>query len=96
MPEFNSCQSGLCGPERFEAQHRSGSPFNEPVILFNNIIQVFALADFHSFTFIVIVLLDSCSIGAAFVDIDQAGLAAESDSLVQKSPCCLRITLGSE
>jgi hypothetical protein len=33
------------------------------MILFHDVIQVFALADFHSFVFIAIVLLDSGSIG---------------------------------
>ena len=56
-----------------------------PHHLLYNVIQIFALPDFHSLVFIYIVLLDSGSVGAAFVDIDQAGFAIGTDSVVQKT-----------
>ena len=54
------------------------------MILFDNIIQVLALADLNTLVFVAIVLLDSGSVGATFVDVDQAGFAVRTDGFVQK------------
>lgn len=39
-------------PERFEAQHGSGSSFDEAVILFHNIVEIFTLANLDALVFI--------------------------------------------
>ncbi len=66
------------------------------MILLDNVIQLFALPDCYSFVFIFIVLFDGCGVGAALVDIDQAGHATRTNRFVEKTPGCLRITLRSE
>lgn len=53
-----------------EPKHRANYSFNKPVILFHYIVQVFALSDFDALFFMAIVLLDSGSVGATFVDVD--------------------------
>ena len=66
------------------------------MILLNNTVQVFALPDFYTLIFIAIVLFDGGSVGAAFVDVDQAGFPVGTDCFVQKSPCGLLITPGRQ
>ncbi len=72
-------------PERFKAEHGSDPSFDKPVILLDNIVKVFTLANLDAFVFVNIVLLDTGCIGSAFVDIDQTGFAVGADSFVQKS-----------
>jgi hypothetical protein len=95
-PEFNSGQGRPCTPERFEAQHGANYPLDKPVILLDNVIQIFALADFNSPVFVGIVLFDSGRIGTAFINVDQAGLSVRPDRFVEKPACGLFITLGSQ
>ena len=66
------------------------------MVLLHYVIQVFALADFNPFVFIVIVLLDSGSVGAAFVDVNQTGLSSCANSFIKKPACSLCVTLRSE
>ena len=54
------------------------------------------MANFDTHILISIVLFNACRVGAAFVDIDQAGFAVRADGFVQKSPGCFSITLGSQ
>jgi hypothetical protein len=79
----------------------TGSPFDEPVIgmphhLLDNVVQVFALAGLHALVFIGIVLFYSRRIGSAFINVDQAGFAARSNSLFEESTCGLLITPGRQ
>jgi hypothetical protein len=74
-------QSGL---GQGETQHGSGSAFYKPVILLNNIVRVFTLTDLYTFVFIEFVLFDGGCIGSAFVDIYQAGFAAEPANFATK------------
>ena len=66
------------------------------MILLDYVVEVFALANFNASIFVRIILLDSGSIGATFVDIDQAGFPARTNGFVQKFPRCFLITLGSQ
>ena len=42
VDQFFACQDGCGWSERFEAQHGSDSSFDETVILFNDVIEVFS------------------------------------------------------
>ena len=66
------------------------------MILLDNIVEIFTLANFDALVFVGIVLLDTGCIGAAFVNIDQAGFAVGADGFVQKPSYCFLITLGSK
>ena len=63
------------------------------LILLDNIVQVFTLADLYPFFFIEIVLFDGGRIGSAFVDIYQAKFTAGPNGFVQESASSLRIAL---
>jgi hypothetical protein len=67
-----------------------------PHRLLHDVIQVFALANLDPFVCVSIVLLETHCIGAAFVDINQAGFAVGADRFVEKTPGRLLITLHSE
>jgi len=66
------------------------------VILFDNVIQILALADLDAFILVGVVLFDGRRIGPAFIDIDQAGFAAGTNSFVQKAASSLLIPPGSQ
>ena len=66
------------------------------MVLLYYVVQVFALPDFDPLVFIAIVLLDGGSVGATFVDVDQAGFAVRTDGFVQKPSRCFLITLGGQ
>jgi hypothetical protein len=68
----------------------------ESVILLDNIVQVFALLDFYTLAFIIVVLLDGGRIGTAFIDVDQAGLSVSPDGFVQKTAPRFLIALGCQ
>jgi hypothetical protein len=66
------------------------------MILFDNIVQVLALANLDALVLVSVVLLDGRRIGSAFVDIYQARFAVGADRFVEKTPGRLFITLHSE
>jgi hypothetical protein len=45
--QFNTRQHRLRPPERFETQHRPCPSFDITVILFNQVIEIFTLADLY-------------------------------------------------
>jgi len=51
-PQFNPCQSGMRRPERFKAEHGSDPSFDKPVILLDDIVKVFTLANLDAFVFV--------------------------------------------
>ena len=70
-----------------EAEHGPHSPFDKSVIgmphhLLDNVIQVFALADFDAPVFVGIELFYRSCVGPAFVDIDEARFSVRSDGFV--------------
>ena len=64
------------------------------MVLFENIVQVFALANLHAFVLVSVVLLDGRRISSAFVDVDQAGFAIGTDSFIEKAQSSFLVTPG--
>jgi hypothetical protein len=60
----------LSAEETFEAQHRFADTFYQLMILFDNVVQVFALSKFYLFEFLLIVLPNRGSIGTTLIDVD--------------------------
>jgi len=89
--------SVICAAWNFlSPEHRSNSPFDVPVILFDDIAEVFALANLDAFIVIFTVGLDGGLDGITFVDIDEPGFAISINGFVQKSQCRFLIALGRE
>jgi hypothetical protein len=95
-PEFNFSQICPGWREGFEPLHRANYSFSKSMVLLDNIIEVLTLSNFDTLVLIGVVLFDAGRIGSGFVNIDQAGFAVTAESLIQKSPCCLSITLSSK
>jgi hypothetical protein len=45
MHQFDAAQQNTCAPEGLEPEHRSSSPLDRPVILFDDVVQILVLAD---------------------------------------------------
>ena len=71
--QFNPSQSFLRRAETLESQHRTTLAFDTPVILFDDVIEVLALANLDALIVVIIVLMDCGHIRATFVDIDESG-----------------------
>jgi hypothetical protein len=54
--QFNTSQSYLRTEEILEPEHRIRDAFDQSVILLSDVVEVFALAKFHSFGFLLILL----------------------------------------
>jgi len=72
--QLDTCQCTLSGKEIFEAKHTSGDTFDKAMVgmphhLFDNIIQIFALAYFNTASRVSIVLIDRCSVRTALINI---------------------------
>jgi len=66
---FDPAQSNPSTPERFESQRRPDFLFDESVILFNDVIEVFAFSDFNAFIVFLVIAFNPRFIGAALVDV---------------------------
>jgi len=66
------------------------------MILFDNIIQVLALANLDTFVFVTVVLFDRCSVGTTFINIDETRFSVSTDGFGQKASHRLRVTLGRQ
>ena len=66
--------------EILEPQHRFGYSFDQPVILFNDVVEVLALSDSYPPRFLCVVLLYGSIVGTTLIDINQTGLAAGANS----------------
>jgi hypothetical protein len=95
-PKFNPCQCRLGGAKRFESERGPNLPFDKPMVLLDNVVQIFALANFDTLVFVSIVLLYGRRIGSAFVDVNQARFAIRANGFIQKTSGCLLIAPGRE
>jgi len=69
----------------FEAQHRGSQSLDAAVVLFNDVNQVFALADFDAGVVFLIQLLEACGIGSTLINVDQARLTVFLENFLQKA-----------
>jgi hypothetical protein len=70
--QFNPRQRFLCGVEVLESQHRTTAPLGAPVILFDDVVEILALANFNALVVVMIVVLNRRCVRAALIDIDEA------------------------
>jgi len=65
--------------ETLESQHRSALAFDVPVILFDDVVEILALAGIDTLVVVIIVALDRRRIRTAFVDVDQTRFPNSAD-----------------
>jgi hypothetical protein len=78
-------QSALCSPKRFEPQHGPGDPFDGAMVLFDDIIEIFHLADDDRGPVLRIIASDGSRIGLAAIDGDLLGHPMTTDGLGQEA-----------
>jgi hypothetical protein len=69
----------------FEFHHRSRQPLDASMVLFNNIVQVFALADLDAWLIVSIQLLQACLIRTALINVNQTRFSVFIDGFPQKA-----------
>ena len=67
MHGLDAGNQSLRTPERFEPQHRTGNSLHRPMVLLNDVVEVFRLAQFNINAGIVIDTANGSSVGTAFV-----------------------------
>lgn len=86
---------------RFEAKHGPCDALYEPVILFEDVVEVFLLPDGNQLPITLkfedhIHRLKTRKIGATFVDVDQTRMAICRDSLLEETPRRSRVAAFGE
>ena len=66
------------------------------MILLDNVIQIFTLTNLDAFSFVFVVLLDRCGIGAAFINVDQARFSISANGSIEKAQRGLLVSPGCE
>ncbi len=66
------------------------------MVLLDNIIQVFTLANLDTFVFVTVVLFDGRRIGTTFININETRLSVGADGFGQKASRRLRVSLGRQ
>jgi hypothetical protein len=85
VDQFDAGERVLYSIELLEPQHRTTPAADVPVILLNDVVEVYALADLDTRVVVIIVVPDRRGIHAALVDVDQAGLAVPINGFGQKT-----------
>ncbi len=69
----------------FEVQHRAREPFDASMVLLDEVVQVFALADLDACPVVSIQLFQARMIGSTLINVDQAWFAVFLDGFLQKA-----------
>jgi hypothetical protein len=87
VDQLDAGQERLCPPKRFEPQHRSRPSFDIPVILRNQIIQIFVLPDGDDFFigFVGVECSQRCPVGTTFIDSDHFRFAVVSNGFAKEA-----------
>jgi hypothetical protein len=84
----------LRGIKVLESQHRPRQPFDSGMVLLNDVVEVFALANLDTRLLLAIHQFEARGIRAALIDIDQTWFAVSRDGFLEKPPCGLSIMGG--
>ena len=81
MHGLDACNKDASTPERLEPEHRLGNSFDAPLVLLDDVVQIFALAHQDIDTGTNLDTLIGRRIGAALVDGDLLGHAVQVDGV---------------
>ena len=93
---LDACDKDPSAPKRLESKHRLGDPFDGPVVLFDDVVQVLVLSHQDAETGVGLDTFNGGRIGTALVDGDLLGHAVQVDGSFQKTPGRSLIALGSQ
>ena len=71
--------------EPFEAQHWARQPLDASVVLFNDIVQIFALTDLDARLMLSIHLFQACCIRTTLINSHQTGFSVLNNRFFQKA-----------
>lgn len=69
----------------FEFHHRSRQSFDASVVLFDDVVQIFAMADLHTLVMVWIKLVQTRLVSTALVNVDKARVTVFIDGFLQKA-----------
>ena len=96
MHGLDSCDEDSSAPKRLESEHRACDSFDRPVVLLEDVVQVFVLAHQDVDTGISLDTFNGRRIGTALVDGDFLGQAVQVDGALQKAPSRSLVSLGCQ
>ena len=96
MRELDAGQRALGRVKRFEAEHGTGDPLHAAMILFDDVIQIFHLAEDNRGPVLRIIASDGGRIGLAAIDGDRLAHPMAADCPGEKPLGCLLIPLRRE
>ena len=69
-PDFNPCDRTAGRPKRFEAEHRVREAFHRPLVLLDDVIKIFRVANDNGGLVSLVVVRDRCRVAATLIDHD--------------------------
>ncbi len=97
VDKLNAAERDPRGPERFEAEHRAGTPLDVAMVLLDDVVEVLASPNLDVRSVVgVVASLDACLVGAALVDVDERRQAVLADGLLQEAACSIAISASGQ
>ena len=96
MHGLDSCDEDSSAPKRLESEHRACDSFNRPVVLLDQVVEIFVLAHQEADTGFILDTFNGRRVGAALVDGDFLGQAVQVDGSLQEAPSSGLIPLCGE
>jgi hypothetical protein len=93
---FDSSNDDAGTAKRFETDHRPRNSFDASVVLLDDVVQIFVLANQEVHTGVGLDAFNSGRVRTALVDGDLLGHVVQIDGALQKATRCSYIALGSE
>jgi hypothetical protein len=94
--QFNALQSDAGRTKRFKAEHWPDDPLDGPMVLFDEIIQILALAYLERMTGFLLKCLESSRIGATLIDSDLVWQTLLTNGFLEKAQSGLFVSVGGE
>jgi hypothetical protein len=91
---FDSGDDDSCTPKRLESEYRSGDSFDGPVVLLDDVVEVFAFTHQDIDASVSLDALNGCCVGATLVDSDLHWHSVQVDGTIQKSLGSSQIAFG--
>ena len=96
MHGLDSCDEDSSAPKRLESEHWLGDSFDRPVVLLDDVVEVFVLADQDVDTGISLDTFNGRRVGATLVNGDFLGQAVLVDGSLQEAPGRCLVPLSSQ
>ena len=86
----------MCAPKRLEPEHRIRYTLHGPVVLLDDVVQIFGLTKFNIKSGVLFDAANGRSVGTAFVDGNFLVQTVQIDGVLQVASRCSQIPVGIE